>query len=335
MNFVDEVEIEVISGNGGAGCVSFRRERYVPKGGPDGGDGGRGGSVVLLANGQLTTLLDQRYTRNYKARNGRPGMGRDRYGAAAEDLIISVPAGTVVFDAKSGELLGDLDTDGALLTVAQGGRGGRGNIHFKSSTNRAPHKAELGESGESRGLRLELKLLADVGVVGFPNAGKSTLVARLSRARPKVADYPFTTLVPTLGVVELHDHQSFVMADVPGLIEGAHDGAGLGQRFLRHVERCKILVHLVTWEPGEAPTVDSLLERFESIEREMRLFNVALSEKPRLAAISKIDLGEVRELVEPVTRRLKERGLTVVPISAVSGEGLEQLLIEIEKLLAH
>ncbi len=335
MNFVDEVEIEVTSGNGGAGCVSFRRERYVPMGGPDGGDGGRGGSVVLLANGQLTTLLDQRYTRNYKARNGRPGMGSDRYGAAAEDLIINVPAGTVVFDAKSGELLGDLDTDGALLTVAQGGRGGRGNIHFKSSTNRAPHKAELGGSGESRGLRLELKLLADVGVVGFPNAGKSTLVARLSRARPKVADYPFTTLMPTLGVVELHDHQSFVMADVPGLIEGAHDGAGLGQRFLRHVERCKILVHLVTWEPGEAPSVERLIERFESIEREMRLFNTALSDKPRLAAISKIDLGEVRELVDPLTRQLEERDLTVVPISAVSGEGLGQLLIEIEKLLAH
>jgi len=291
--------------------------------------------VVLLANGQLTTLLDQRYTRNYKARNGRPGMGSDRYGAAAEDLIINVPAGTVVFDAKSGELLGDLDTDGALLTVAQGGRGGRGNIHFKSSTNRAPHKAELGGSGESRGLRLELKLLADVGVVGFPNAGKSTLVARLSRARPKVADYPFTTLMPTLGVVELHDHQSFVMADVPGLIEGAHDGAGLGQRFLRHVERCKILVHLVTWEPGEAPSVERLIERFESIEREMRLFNTALSDKPRLAAISKIDLGEVRELVDPLTRQLEERDLTVVPISAVSGEGLGQLLIEIEKLLAH
>lgn len=335
MNFVDQVEIEVTSGNGGGGCVSFRRERYVPRGGPDGGDGGNGGSVVLLADGQLTTLLDQRYVKIYKARNGKPGMGKDRYGAAAEDLIIKVPTGTVVFDAESDEMLCDLDKDGARLIVARGGRGGRGNIHFKSSTNRAPRQAELGEPGQSRRLRLELKLLADVGVVGFPNAGKSTLVARLSRARPKVADYPFTTLVPTLGVVELHDHRSFVMADVPGLIEGAHEGAGLGQRFLRHIERCKILVHLLTWEPGEEPSVDLLLERFESIENEMRLFNASLADKPRLVAISKIDLSEVRDLVNPLTRQLEDRNLSVVPISAVSGEGLERLLTEIEKLLGR
>lgn len=333
MSFIDEVEIEVQSGKGGDGCVSFRRERYVPRGGPDGGDGGRGGSVILRADEGLTTLLDQRFHPHYHAANGRPGTGRDRYGASADDLTVKVPVGTLVFDTATDELLGDLDRHGAELVVAPGGKGGRGNIHFKSSTNRAPRKAEAGQPGQQRRLRLELKLLADVGVVGYPNAGKSTLVARLSRARPRIADYPFTTLVPTLGVVSWGDQQGFVMADVPGLIEGAHQGAGLGHRFLRHVERCRVLVHLVTWQPGEQPDATRLVERLDTLEREMKLFDQALAEKPRVVAVSKIDLTEVRELLPALTDQLTARGHEPIFISAVTGEGLEELLHTLQRHL--
>jgi GTPase len=326
MKFVDEVEIEVQSGKGGDGCVSFRRERYNPRGGPDGGDGGRGGSVILLADSQLTTLLDHRYTRLYKASNGQPGMGKDRYGAAGDDLVVRVPVGTLVFDSGDNRLLCDLDRAGGSFVIAKGGLGGRGNLHFKSSTNQAPRKAETGLPGENLHLRLELKLLADVGVVGFPNTGKSTLVSRLSRAKPKIADYPFTTLVPTLGMVALGEHRSFVMADVPGLIEGAHKGTGLGHRFLRHVERCKILIHLISWETGEEPDPSLLIERFDILEREMALFDRSLSKKIRLVGISKLDLAEVRALADSVVKTLGERGIPVVAISSVSGEGLERLL---------
>jgi len=335
MNFIDEVEIEVQSGKGGDGCVSFRRERFVPRGGPDGGDGGRGGDFVLVADAQLTTLLDLRYAKHHRAQNGRPGMGKDRCGAAGEDCQLRVPAGTVVFDTGDGSQVGDLTTDGQRLVVAAGGKGGRGNIHFKSSTNRAPRRAEAGVAGQVRRLRLELKLLADVGVVGFPNAGKSTLVSRLSRAKPRIADYPFTTLIPTLGMIELSDHNAFVMADVPGLIEGAHRGQGLGHRFLRHVERCRALVHLVTWQPGEDPVPERLIERFDALEREMRLFDAELAEKPRLAVVSKIDLPEVRELAPDVTELLGERGLPNLAISAVSGEGLDDLVGKISGILAE
>ncbi len=333
MNFVDEVEIELQSGKGGDGCVSFLRERYRPKGGPDGGDGGRGGSVLIRADEQLTTLLDHRYTHRYQAENGLPGMGRDRYGSAGKDLTLRVPVGTLIFDQQNGQLLKDMDTTDTELVAAQGGKGGRGNIHFKSSANQSPRKAEAGESGQFLKLRLELKLLADVGVVGFPNVGKSTLVSRLSRARPKIADYPFTTLVPTLGMVSLGDQDSFVMADVPGLIEGAHTGAGLGHRFLRHVERCQVLVHLISWEMGEPADPDLLIQRFETIEEEMRLFDPQLAAKPRLVGIAKLDLSEVRQLNQAVSDRLGARHLPVVSLSAVNGEGLDQLLHEIRKLI--
>jgi len=333
MKFVDEAEIDVRSGKGGDGCVSFRRERYVPKGGPDGGDGGRGGSVILKADRQLSTLLDHRYTRHYNAKNGRPGMGKDKYGAAGEDLVVLVPVGTLVYDRDSGELLCDLDHDQAELVAARGGAGGRGNIHFKSPTVQAPTRAEPGQSGEERRLRLELKLLADVGVVGFPNAGKSTLVSRISRAKPKIADYPFTTLVPTLGVVAAGDHDSFVIADVPGLIEGAHQGAGLGHRFLKHVERCRVLVHLITWEPGEDPDPHALVKRFDSLEKEMELFDPNLAAKPRVIAISKIDLAEVRSLLEAVTELLAPRVIPLIPVSSVTGEGLDQLVGELYRII--
>ena len=334
MKFVDEAEIDVRSGKGGDGCVSFRRERHVPRGGPDGGDGGRGGSVILRADRQLSTLLDHRYTRHYHADNGRPGMGKDKYGAAGEDLVVLVPVGTLVYDRDSKELLGDLDRDGVELVAARGGAGGRGNIHFKSPTQRAPTKAEPGQPGEERRLRLELKLLADVGVVGFPNAGKSTLVSRISRAKPKIADYPFTTLVPTLGVVAAGDHDSFVIADVPGLIEGAHQGAGLGHRFLKHVERCRVLVHLLTWEPGEEPDPRALVGRFDSLEREMELFDPELASKPRVIAVSKIDLAEVRSLLEAVTGLLTPRGIPLIPVSSVTGEGLDRLVGELYRLIS-
>jgi GTP-binding protein len=334
MKFVDEAEIDVRSGKGGDGCVSFRRERHIPRGGPDGGDGGRGGSVILRADEQLSTLLDHRYTRHYYAKNGRPGMGKDRYGAAGEDLVVLVPVGTLVYDRDANQLLSDLDRHQAELVAAQGGAGGRGNIHFKSPTQRAPTKAEPGLPGEERRLRLELKLLADVGVVGFPNAGKSTLVSRISRAKPKIADYPFTTLVPTLGVVAAGDHDSFVIADVPGLIEGAHQGAGLGHRFLKHVERCRVLVHLLTWEPGEEPDPQVLVKRFDSLEREMELFDPELAAKPRIIAVSKIDLAEVRSLLEAATGLLAPRGVPVIPVSSVTGEGLDRLVGELYQLIS-
>jgi GTP-binding protein len=334
MKFVDEAEIDVRSGKGGDGCVSFRRERHIPRGGPDGGDGGRGGSVILRADEQLSTLLDHRYTRHYHAKNGRPGMGKDRYGAAGEDLVVLVPVGTLVYDRDANQLLSDLDRHQAELVAAQGGAGGRGNIHFKSPTQRAPTKAEPGLPGEERRLRLELKLLADVGVVGFPNAGKSTLVSRISRAKPKIADYPFTTLVPTLGVVAAGDHDSFVIADVPGLIEGAHQGAGLGHRFLKHVERCRVLVHLLTWEPGEEPDPQVLVKRFDSLEREMELFDPELAAKPRIIAVSKIDLAEVRSLLEAATGLLAPRGVPVIPVSSVTGEGLDRLVGELYQLIS-
>ena len=333
MQFVDEAEINVKSGKGGDGCVSFRRERYIPRGGPNGGDGGRGGSVILRADRQLSTLLDHRYTRHYRAENGRPGMGKDRYGVSGKDLVVHVPVGTLVYDQDINELLSDLDHHEAELVAAQGGAGGRGNIHFKTPTHRAPTRAEPGRPGEKRKLRLELKLLADVGVVGFPNTGKSTLVSRVSRAKPKIADYPFTTLVPTLGVVAAGDHDSFVIADVPGLIEGAHQGAGLGHRFLKHVERCAVLVHMITWEPGEDPDPDRLIKRFDLLEREMELFDSEMAGKPRVVAISKTDLAEVSSLLDAVTERLKSTQISVFPISSVTGEGLDRLVGELYRIV--
>jgi GTP-binding protein len=260
-------------------------------------------------------------------------MGRARYGSAADDIIVKVPVGTLVYDLDNDDLLSDLDTDKTPLVVARGGKGGLGNIHFKNSITQAPRKATPGEPGEFRRLRLELKLLADVGVVGFPNTGKSTLVSRLSRAKPKIADYPFTTLVPTLGVVPYGDNRSFVMADVPGLIKGASDGHGLGHRFLKHVERCRLLVHLSTWMPGDPPSAAPLLNRLDVLKQEMRQYNKKLSEKPTLIAISKIDLPDVDSLVEELSQELAKRDLSCVAFSAVSGQGLDKLVGAVSKML--
>jgi GTP-binding protein len=333
MKFIDEVEITIQSGKGGDGCVSLRRERFIPRGGPDGGDGGRGGSIIFVADAQLSTLLDHRYTRHYRAKNGQPGMGNDRNGASAEDIIVSVPLGTQVYDIESGSLLGDLDRVDEKLVVARGGKGGRGNVHFKSPTNQTPRKAETGEPGERLKIRLELKLLADVGVVGFPNTGKSTLVSRISKAKPKIADYPFTTLVPTLGMVSAGDHDGFVIADVPGLIEGAHKGTGLGHKFLRHVERCRVLVHLLSWEAGEEPDAKHLIQRFEILEEEMKLFAKELSEKPRLVAISKIDLPEIETMIADLEKHFQEIDIPLLTISSVSGQGLDKLIEKVYNML--
>jgi len=322
--FVDEVDILVSAGSGGNGCLSFRREKYVPRGGPDGGDGGAGGSVYITAVPTKNTLIDFRYHPEFKARRGAHGQGSNRTGHSAPDLEIHVPLGTLVFQ-KDGEsqLIADLAHDGQRVLVAKGGRGGRGNAQFVSSTNRAPRRTEPGEAGEVRSLHLELKLLADVGLVGFPNAGKSTLISRISAARPKIANYPFTTLSPNLGVVALSDHRSFVVADVPGLIKGAHEGHGLGHQFLRHVERTKVLVHLVdvSSASGREPVDD-----FETIREELRLHDPAVAAKPQIVAANKIDALDDPSRLDALLRHVRGLGLTAFSISGVTGEGLADLL---------
>lgn len=287
MKLVDEVEITVSAGNGGHGCIGFRREKFIPLGGPDGGDGGNGGSVWLVADENLNTLVDFRHETRFRAQRGENGMGRQMYGKGGEDLTISVPVGTVVTNVATDEVIGDLTAHGQRLLVARGGQGGLGNMHFKSSVNRSPRKATPGEEGEERLLRLELKLLADVGLLGFPNAGKSTLIRAVSAATPKVADYPFTTLYPNLGVVSTEPHRSFVVADIPGLIEGAADGAGLGALFLRHIQRTRLLLHLVEIQPldGGDP-----VDQVRAIERELGKFDAGLLDKPRWLLINKADL---------------------------------------------
>jgi GTP-binding protein len=323
--FVDEVDIHVIAGSGGNGCLSFRREKYVPRGGPDGGDGGAGGSVYVVAVPTKNTLIDFRFHPDFKARRGRHGQGANRTGQTAPDLEIPVPIGTLVHDkdAEGLRLLADLSGEGDRVLVARGGRGGRGNARFVSSTNRAPRRIEPGEAGEEKFLHLELKLLADVGLVGFPNAGKSTLISRVSAAHPKIADYPFTTLTPNLGVVTLSDDRSFVVADVPGLIEGAHEGHGLGDRFLRHVERTKVLIHLVdvSSASGRDPVED-----FDTIERELRLFDPAVAAKPQIVAANKIDALDDPARLERLKRHVKAKKLQLIPVSGVRGDGLAELL---------
>src|SRR5215831_8532202 len=288
MQFIDEARIEVKAGDGGNGCVAFRREKFMPRGGPSGGDGGHGGSVILVADPQLSTLLDFRYQRHYRAARGQHGLGSDCNGRDGDDLIVPVPLGTVVFDDASGAQLVDLATAGERFLLVRGGKGGRGNMHFATSTNQAPRHAEPGQPGEERTVRLELRLLADVGLLGFPNVGKSTFISRVSRARPKIADYPFTTLVPHLGVVELSDQRSFVLADIPGLVEGASEGAGLGHQFLRHVERCRVLLHIVeatfTVGPDRAPLHD-----FDVINSELARYAPELAGKPQVVVLNKID----------------------------------------------
>ncbi|MBI4495832.1 MAG: GTPase ObgE [Deltaproteobacteria bacterium] len=322
MKFIDEATIFVQAGAGGNGCLSFRREKYVPRGGPDGGDGGKGGDVALVASGQLSTLLDFRYQQQYQARRGQHGKGKNKEGRSAPDLVLPVPVGTVIWDADSGQLLKDFTREGERFIAAPGGRGGRGNARFATSTNQAPRRADPGEPGEARRLRLELKLMADIGIVGFPNAGKSTLISRISAVRPKVADYPFTTLVPNLGVVCFGDHPSFVVADIPGIIEGAHRGVGLGLQFLRHVERTRLLLHLLDLsETGRPPLGD-----YEILNRELKEFSSRLAAKDQVIALNKIDDPAAGERLEETRRSLEGRGLEVFPISALTGQGLPALL---------
>lgn len=323
--FVDEARIQVIAGKGGAGCISFRREKYVPKGGPDGGDGGRGGSVVCVVNPHVRTLLDCREEPRYRAVNGRPGSGNNRSGSNGDDRVIEVPKGTVVKDAESGEVVADLVEEGARVVVARGGRGGRGNARFATATNQAPRRADPGEAGEERWLELELKLIADVGFVGLPNAGKSTLLSRVTRARPKIADYPFTTLEPNLGIVALDEERTFVAADVPGLIEGAHRGKGLGLQFLRHLERTRVLAFLID-VTREQPAADLAV-----LEQELASHSQTLASKPRVVVLSKADLLPVEEHRAAVERA----GLPGARlISAHAGTGLKELLEELWTMIA-
>jgi GTP-binding protein len=321
--FIDEAQIRVKAGDGGNGAVAFRREKFVPLGGPSGGDGGNGGSIVLEVDEGLGTLLDFRYRTEYKAKSGDNGANKDMYGRGGDDLILRIPPGTQVFDVGTGKLLGDMRQHGERLVVAAGGRGGRGNIHFVSSTERAPRRAYPGSPGAEREIRLELKLLADVGLLGFPNVGKSSFIARISAARPKIADYPFTTLVPNLGVVGLSGERSFVVADVPGLIEGAHSGAGLGHRFLRHLERTRLLVHLLEQSPDPAR---SPLKDYKALRKELGLFDPGLAGRPEIVAFNKIDLPDNRKRVARLKTAFERRGISFHALSTVTGEGVPELL---------
>jgi GTP-binding protein len=358
MRFIDEATIRVAGGHGGPGCVSFRRETFIPRGGPDGGDGGDGGDVIFIASSQLGTLQDFRFKRVYQAPAGMHGSGANKAGKDGENVEIRVPVGTIIKDAESGEVLVDMTEDGQVWVACEGGRGGKGNAHFVSSTFQAPRFAQPGEEGSSREIRLELRLLADVGIIGFPNAGKSTLISRISAARPKIADYAFTTLTPNLGVVSLgesKDYSTFVVADVPGLIEGAHRGAGLGHKFLKHIERTFLFVHLLdgtqfledaTQDGAESfdHAVERLIERYSVIRKELGLFNEALLHKPEVVVLNKLDLLESDPaLVERARKALRDRiaqirGTHPAPnepfvVSAATGRGLEELLSELHSQL--
>jgi GTPase len=323
MKFVDEVRIRVEAGDGGNGCMSFRREKYVPRGGPNGGDGGDGGHVVLRVDTGLSTLLDLSYPQTLRAGRGEHGRGKEQYGKAGEDLVLRVPPGTIVHDDETGATMADLRASGEEAVVARGGRGGRGNMHFATSTNRAPRRADPGTPGDKRTLRLELRVLADAGLLGFPNVGKSTLIRAVSAAKPRVADYPFTTLVPHLGVVRVHEELSFVLADVPGLIPGAHEGQGLGTRFLRHLSRTAVLVHLldVSGISGRDPVDD-----FDTINRELALASPELAAKPQIVAATKLDLAETRERLPEVQAQLAARGITLHAVSGATGDGTRELV---------
>ena len=328
--FIDQVEIHVTSGKGGDGVVHFRREKYVPRGGPDGGDGGKGGDVILEVLPTLNTL-NFRHKERFVADEGRPGAKQKMYGRSGEDLIIHVPPGTVVYeflDGVSPSLLGDLTQPGQRLTVCKGGRGGRGNVHFKSSTNQVPRTAEKGEPAQEKRLKLELKLIADIGLIGVPNAGKSTLLSVLSNARPKIAPYPFTTLEPNLGVANIDEDTTVVLADIPGLIEGAHEGAGLGHEFLRHIQRTRVLIHLLD---GLSP--DPLAD-YSQINSELSLFDPNLGVKPQIVALNKIDLPEVQERLAGIKKELKKRGVTLMTISALARTNIRELLLKAAGALA-
>lgn len=355
MRFIDEAKIRISGGHGGPGCISFRRETFIPRGGPDGGDGGAGGKVVFIASNQLSTLQDFRFKRVYQAQNGMPGSGSNKAGRDGEDITIRVPVGTVIRDTETGDILFDFNTNGQEWIACHGGRGGKGNAHFVSSTFQAPKFAQPGEDGEARQITLELKLLADVGIIGFPNAGKSTLISRISAARPKIADYPFTTLTPNLGVVQMPNHDSFVVADIPGLVEGAHRGLGLGHRFLKHIERTSLFIHLLDGSKlledvtrpdiesrteGMKESIEQLVHRYQAIRNELGLFNEKLLQTPEVVVLNKLDLLESDpEFVDKARIALRQkltsiRGTEPVRqepyiISCASGKGLEELLFAV------
>lgn len=318
--FIDYAEIKVKAGDGGCGCVSFRREKYVPKGGPDGGDGGDGGNVIIKVDQHMSTLLDFKYKRSYRAENGKGGKGKDQQGKNGKDVVIKVPPGTLIKDLEKGKILSDLVSADQFLVAAKGGKGGRGNAHFKTPTEKAPRKFEKGQKGEQKRLSLELKVLADVGIVGYPNSGKSTLLAKLSRAKPKIDDYPFTTLYPNLGVVQMKNYHNFILADIPGLIQDAHMGKGLGLEFLRHIQRTKVLVFLLD------VTSPDLREQFTALKKEMRLFDPDLLKKKAILALNKIDLLTNRRLKIDLNSKLPR-----CRISALTGEGIEKLLRLLDK----
>lgn len=333
MKFIDEARIEVIAGDGGAGSASMRREKFIEFGGPDGGDGGRGGSVYAVADRNINTLIDYRYAKTHTAKNGEPGRGADCYGRAGVDIELRMPVGTIISDFETGDLIADLTTHGERLCLAEGGVGGWGNIHFKSSTNRAPRQKTNGKPGDRRKLKLELKVLADVGLLGMPNAGKSTLITAVSNARPKIADYPFTTLHPNLGVVRVGQERSFVIADIPGLIEGAAEGAGLGHRFLRHLQRTGVLLHLVDLAPFDEG-VDNVADA-KAIVNELRKYDEALAEKPRWLVLNKIDMVPEEERaakVKDFIKRFQWKG-PVFEISALTGLGCEKLCYALQDYL--
>jgi GTP-binding protein len=328
--FVDEVTISIQAGDGGAGCSSFRREKYVPRGGPDGGDGGDGGSVIFEADMHLTTLTDLRYQRIYRAEDGKPGRGQLMTGKKGKDLVIQVPVGTLVRDEATRDLCVDLTEHGGRYIACHGGKGGRGNARFKSSRNRAPRQFQQGQPSEQKKLFLELKLLADVAVIGLPNAGKSTFISKISHARPKIANYPFTTLVPHLGVVQLDDFSTFVAADIPGLIEGAHEGKGLGIRFLRHTERSRLLIHLVDFS---AENSTDPLDNYRIIQSELERFNINLSQRPQILVASKVDHPEAQEKFQEYEPRLRELNPLVYAIASTTGEGVPGLLWKTKEML--
>jgi GTP-binding protein len=333
MKFIDEANIEVIAGDGGTGSISFRREKYVPRGGPDGGDGGRGGSIWAIADRNINTLIDYRYARIHRAKSGERGRGADQYGRGAEDVVLRMPVGTVITVADTGEFVADLAADGQRALLAQGGKGGLGNLHFKSSTNRAPRQSTPGEDGVQRMLHLELKVLADVGLLGMPNAGKSTLIRAISAARPKVADYPFTTLAPNLGVVRVDENRSFVVADIPGLIDGAADGAGLGHQFLRHLQRTRLLLHIVDIAPLDG-TSDPVADA-RAIVKELKRYDQALFDKPRWLVLNKLDLVDADDREERVRAFVESYRWSgpVFAVAAIDGEGCREMVYAIQDWL--
>ncbi len=328
MKFIDTAEIQVKAGDGGKGCVSFRREKYIPRGGPDGGDGGNGGNIIIRSSLRLSTLIDFRYVRHYRAKNGVHGKGKNMYGRNGEDRIIEVPVGTQIYDVDTGRLITDLSKSDQEIIITKGGKGGKGNSRFVSSTHQVPLESEPGEPGEQRHIRLELKLLADVGLVGFPNVGKSSLIKRVSNAHPKVADYPFTTIAPILGIVRYKNEKSFVVADIPGLIEGAHMGKGLGDQFLKHIERTKLIVHILDATRDSDPYND-----YRIINNELQSYGKSLVQKEQIVVMNKIDIPVVRNKLMDYRDTFKKHKIEIFPVSCVTGEGIDKLVDEIAKKL--